>query len=153
MSDETTRAIIESITVKYPAPTVLPSGHVAQVFYDCVKLTPSDLNRLAAQAIGELNKDSFDMVVGVAFTGVLFAAAIAGGKPVGMLYENRIFGQSVSGKTVLLVDDVIFGGDAIRKAEKTLAAQGAKVFGYACVVDRSNGALASKGQVWAAFRE
>jgi len=59
--DETTKAVIERIAIRYDQPTKIPSGDLATVFYDCFQLSPSELARLAADAIGDLDHDTFDM--------------------------------------------------------------------------------------------
>ena len=75
--DETGRAIIEGITVRYDKPREIPGGHKVSVFYDTRLLSPNDLARLAAQATGHLDHNAFDVVLGVAYNGIFFAAAVA----------------------------------------------------------------------------
>lgn len=137
--DETARSIVDSITHHYTeAREVLP-GVKCKVFFDCARLSPSDLARLAAEATGDLNHDDFDLVVGMAYTGILFAGAVAGGKPVSILqHDNNIFGPSVNSKRVILVDDVVASGGRMLRAEKVLENNGAKVVGFACIVDRTS---------------
>ena len=83
--DETTKGIIERIAIRFPKPTRIPSGQVCSVFYDCYQLTPNDLARLSAFAVGHLDHDAFDVAVGVAYSGILFAASVAGGRKVAIL--------------------------------------------------------------------
>ncbi len=152
--DETTRSIIEKITVRYAAPTKIPSGHECQVFYDCFQLSPNDLARLAAQTVGHLPDHSFDMVVGIAYSGVFFASAVAGGRQVAIIQKDeKLFGPSPQGKNILIVDDVVFKGNHLDRAERILTAAGGHVMGFACIIDRSAGAVGSKNRpLWSAFQ-
>ena len=152
--DETTRAIIERILVKFDTPQPVPGGHLCSVFYDCSRLTSPDLARLAAEAVGHLGEGIFDMSIGLAYRGILFAAAVAGGRQVGILQtDGEIFGPSVSGKKVVVVDDVVYSGDHLAQAEKKINAAGGEVVGYACIVDRSKGRPLKLGKpVWSAFQ-
>lgn len=150
--DDTTRSIIERITVSYSEPQKIPSGHSCKVYYDCASLSPSDLARLAAQATGHLAEGEFDMVLGIAYTGVFFAAAVAGGKPAAILQiDGELFGPSLKGHRILVVDDVLHSGRRMREAAKKAEASGATVVGYACIVDRSSGSVSkSNVPVWSA---
>ena len=145
MSDETTKKIIERITINYNQPTKLPSGHVSKVFFDCMMLTPNDLARLAAQATGDLDQDFFDLALGNAYGGLFFAAAVAGGRACAILQKDGLIrGPSLKGKKVIVVDDVVHSGNNLTNAKNIAQAQGALVVAYACIVDRSDGQFGSK---------
>lgn len=138
--DETTREIIRSITIRYSAEQVLPGGHSGCVFYDCAQLSPSQLSRLAASAMWEEEHLDFDIMVGLAYRGIFFASALAGGKQVAILQADaKIFGPSLAGKRVILVDDVIVNGATILSSKAKLEELGAKVVAFACIIDRSTG--------------
>ena len=138
--DETTREIIRSITVRSETERPLPGGHSGCVYYDCPQLTPSQLSRLAASAMWEDEHIDFDVVVGLAYRGIFFASAIAGGKPAAILQaDGGVFGPALKDKRVILVDDVIVNGTAILKSKAQVEALGAKVVAFACIIDRSNG--------------
>jgi orotate phosphoribosyltransferase len=138
--DDTTKRIIERISVSYPTPTRIPTGQVCSVFYDCFQLTPSELARLAADAVGHLDHDTFEMVVGLAYSGILYASAVAGGKRVGILQKDgQIFGPDMRGLRIIVADDVVYRGGRLREATAKIEALGATVVGYACIVDRSGG--------------
>jgi orotate phosphoribosyltransferase len=80
----------------------------------------------------------FDVVVGLAYRGILFASAIAGGKKVAILQaDGNVYGPALKGQRVILVDDVIVEGATIRKSMAQVEALGAKVVALACVIDRS----------------
>lgn len=138
--DETTREIIKSITIRSDAEQQLPGGHKGCIFYNCAYLTPSQLSRLAATAMWEDEHIDFDVVVGLAYRGIFFASAIAAGKPAAILQaDGGIYGPSIDGKRVILVDDVIVNGSTISQSKKQLESMGAKVVALACIIDRSNG--------------
>lgn len=151
--DETTRTIIQKITVQYQQPQRIPSGELCSVFYDCVRLSPNDLSRLAAQAVGDVSEHTFEVAVGLAYGGILFAAAVAGGQHAAILKEDgSVWGVPLAGKKVVIVDDVVHTGGRLRKAEGVLAALGARVVGYSCIVNRSGSDQMSTGKpLWSAF--
>jgi orotate phosphoribosyltransferase len=156
--DETTKAVIERIAIRYDQPTKIPSGDLATVFYDCFQLSPSELARLAADAIGDLDHDTFDMAVGLAYSGILFSSAVAGGRKVAILQKDgNLFGPELKGRRVVIVDDVVYSGSKIREAARKVQAAGGTVVGFVCIIDRSSGAL--KGAIsplgaplWSAFQ-
>lgn len=152
--DETTEDIIERITVHFPKPTQIHSGHTISVFYDCIQLSPNELARLAAQTTGHLPEGTFDVALGLAYSGILFASAVAGGKHVAILQrDGKICGPDLRGKEVVVVDDVVHTGRKIKAAETQAIALGAKVIGFACIVDRSNGKLGDeKKPLWSAYQ-
>jgi orotate phosphoribosyltransferase len=142
--DETTKKVIDRISVVYPNPTKIPTGQTCSVFYDCFQLSPSDLARLAADAVGDVNHDSFDIVVGLAYSGILFAAAVAGGKKVGILQKDgAFFGPPLRGLRVVIADDVVHSGGRLREAAEKVTAAGGAVVGCACIIDRSGGKFQS----------
>ena len=155
--DETTKAIIDRITVRFNPPTRIPSGQVASVFYDCYQLAPSELARLAAEAVGDLNPEMFDVAVGLAYSGILFAASVAGGRKVAIFQKDgKIFGPDLKGKRVVVVDDVVYTGQHLVKAAKKVEDEGAIIVGFVCIVDRSSGILKGpesplKLPLWSAF--
>ncbi len=152
--DETSRAIIEKITVRYEKPVKLPSGHEVRVFFDTARLCPNDLARLAAEATGHLEHDAFDLALGVAYNGIFFAAAVAGGREAAILQaDGCIYGPALKGKRVVLVSDVVCEGRQLRESEKVALAHGADVLGYACIVDRSQGAFDKSAKpLWSAVQ-
>ncbi len=155
MSDETTKSILKKITIEHSTPRPVPGSKLtSKVFHDCAKLTPGDLARLAAQATGHLDDSSFDMTVGIAYTGIFFAAAVAGGRNVAILgTDNVIYGPNLKGERVILVDDVVYSGERILKAAKLIEEAGGKLVGFACIVDRreQNGELSGK-PLYSAFQ-
>lgn len=136
--EDTSVAIIERITQTYSEPRTLANGLQVSIFYDCARLTPSDLARLAADAVGHLADHTFDMAIGLAYTGIFYAAAVAGGRPVGIFQaDQQPYGPEVKGRKVVLVDDIIFTGKRLAQAAAALTSRGALITGFACIVDRS----------------
>lgn len=152
--DETTRGIINRITIKFPQPSRIWTGQVCTTYFDCFQLSPNDLARLAAEAVGHLDKDTFDVAVGVAYSGILFAAAIAGGELVGILREDgTLYGPDVKNKRVVVVDDVVHRGKRIGEAAEKVIGEGGKIVGMACIVDRSEGKFDFNGiPLWSAYQ-
>ena len=157
--DETTKAIIERVSIKFQKPSRIPSGHVCSVFFDCYQLTPSDHARLAADAVGHLDHDTFDVVVGVAYSGILYSAAVAGGRTVVILQKDgRFFGPDLHGKRVVIADDVVFSGRHLLDAAAKVEEEGGVVVGFSCIIDRSGGKLSGetggdlKKPLWSAFQ-
>lgn len=152
--DETTKAIIERITRRHVQPITVGQGEQCTVFYNCIELTPNELTRLAADATGDLSESTYDVAVGIAYTGIFFAAAIAGGSQVAILRDDkRISGPDLTGKRVVIVDDVAHSGRSLLAAEKLVTDAGAVVVGYVCIIDRSNGSFGSEQKpLWSAYQ-
>ena len=152
--DETTKKIVDRITVRYATPQKIPSGDLCAVFYDCIRLSPAELARLAAEATGGLDEDTFDMAVGIAYTGILFSAAVAGGRQVTILTEGKtLAGPPVKSKQVVVVDDVVHTGSRMREAARIVEEAGGKVVGFAAIIDRSDGAFGTSTlPLWTAFQ-
>lgn len=156
--DDTTRASVDRITVRFDSPTKISSGQVVSVFYDCYQLAPSELARLAADAIGDMPHDFFDIAVGLAYSGILYAAAVAGGRQVAILQKDgKLFGPDIKGRKVLVVDDVVHTGEHVLRAAETVKEHGAELVGFVCIIDRSEGALTTTSSVlqaplWSAFQ-
>lgn len=157
--DETTKGIIERISLRFPKPSRIPSGQICSVFFDCYQLCPSDLARLAADAVGHLEHDAFDIAVGLAYSGILFSAAVAGGRKVAILQKDgKFFGPDLRDKRVVVVDDVVHSGKHLLDGARKVEAEGGIVVGFACIVDRSGGLFASEQSsplrkpLWSAFQ-
>ena len=156
--DETTKASIDRITIRFEKPTRIPGGQFTSVFYDCYQLAPSELARLAADAIGDLDHDAFDVAVGLAYSGILFAAAVAGGRRVAIVQKDgEVFGPDLRNRKVVIVDDVVHTGGRLLEATAKVQSEGASVVGYVCIIDRSSGQLSDEGSplkapLWSAFQ-
>ena len=152
--DDTTKALIDSITVRFDKPATITGGHVCTVFYDTLKLSPNDLARLAAQAVGHLPNDAFDIALGMAYDGIFFSAAVAGGRLGAILQtDQKIYGPAMKGRKVIVVGNVVLTGQHMYRAQELIEQQGGKCIGYACIIDRSNGTIGSaKRPLWSAYQ-
>ena len=132
----------------------LKSGRVSPYFFNAGLFSngyaAAKLSRYYASAIAESGVE-FDMLFGPAYKGIplatLAAAALAEHHDVDVPYAfNRkepkshgeggsIVGAPLSGR-VLIVDDVITAGTAIREAHKIITAAGAEVAGIVISLDR-----------------
>jgi len=141
MSDDTTKTIIEKITVTSKTPMIIPgTEHRSTIYYDCAQLTPGDLARLAAGATGHLGAEDFDLALGVAYTGILLASAVAGGRQVAIFgKDGAMYGPACKRRKVLIVNDVIYTGTEVSKAADAARAAGGQIVGFACIIDRSAG--------------
>jgi orotate phosphoribosyltransferase len=93
--------------------------------------------------------------VGLAYSGILFAAAVAGGRKVGILQnDGKLFGPDLKGQRVVLVDDVVYSGQHLQDGGRAIEAEGGKIVGYAAIIDRSKGAFAQTATrpFWCAFQ-
>ena len=145
--DDTTRSVLDRITKRFSQETTLATGHCTKVFFDTVQLSPNDLARLAAQATGGLEHSAFDLALGIAYNGIFFAAAVAGGRQVAILQaDGKLCGPSLAGKKVVIVSDIVVSGKQLYAGEKIARQAGAQVVGYVCIVDRSNGQVGTKEQ-------
>ena len=96
---------------------------------------------------------SFDVVFGPAYKGISLGAIVSSalfsdfGVDVGFAYNRKeakdhgeggkLVGASMEGKNVLVVDDVITAGTAIREAHTMLKEVGAKPVGVVIALDRA----------------
>ena len=132
----------------------LKSGRVSPYFFNAglfnTGYAAARLGRYYAAAIAESGL-KFDMLFGPAYKGIplaaLSAAALAEHQDLDVPFAfNRkeakahgeggsIVGASLSGR-VLIVDDVITAGTAVREAYQIIAAAGAEVAGLAISLDR-----------------
>lgn len=132
----------------------LKSGRVSPYFFNaglfCSGYAAAKLGRYYASAIAESDIE-FDMLFGPAYKGIplatLAAAALAEHHDMDVPYAfNRkeakahgeggsIVGAPLSGK-VLIVDDVITAGTAVREAQDIITSAGAEVAGLAISLDR-----------------
>jgi orotate phosphoribosyltransferase len=132
----------------------LKSGRISPYFFNAGLFSSgyaaAKLGRYYASAIAD-SEVEFDMLFGPAYKGIplatLAAAALAEHHDVDVPYAfNRkeakehgeggsIVGAPLSGK-VLIVDDVITAGTAVREAAQIIAAAGAEVAGLVISLDR-----------------
>lgn len=137
--DETTRNIIEKITINYSEPQEIRPKKFTKTYYDCSQLSINDLNRLAASAFGE-TKPEFEIAVPVNVYSILFAGALAHGHAVSILESTgKIYGPSIKNRKIILVSDVVHEGHEFIRAKKIVEELDAEIVGFVCIVDRSSG--------------
>ena len=132
----------------------LKSGRVSPYFFNAglfnTGYAAAKLGRFYAAAVAE-SKINFDMIFGPAYKGIplvaLTAAALAEhwGIDVPYAYNRKeakahgeggsIVGTPLQGK-VLIIDDVITAGTAVREAYQIIAAAGAEIAGLMISLDR-----------------
>ncbi len=126
----------------------LKSGRISPYFFNAGRLCHgSDLASLARgyrAALGTAGI-AFDMVFGPAYKGIPLAAALAIECDVPYAFDRKeakdhgeggtLIGAPLAGR-VLIVDDVITAGTAIRLSIDKVRAQGAEVAGIAVALDR-----------------
>jgi len=132
----------------------LKSGRVSPYFFNAglfnTGYAAAKLGRFYAAAVAE-SKINFDMIFGPAYKGIplvaLTAAALAEhwGIDVPYAYNRKeakahgeggsIVGAPLQGK-VLIIDDVITAGTAVREAYQIIAAAGAEIAGLMISLDR-----------------
>ena len=132
----------------------LKSGRVSPYFFNAglfnTGYAAAKIGRFYAAAVAE-SKIDFDMIFGPAYKGIplvaLTAAALAEHYGIDVPYAfNRkeakahgeggsIVGAPLQGK-ILIIDDVITAGTAVREAYKIIAAAGAEIAGLMISLDR-----------------
>ena len=132
----------------------LKSGRVSPYFFNAglfnTGYAAAKLGRFYAAAVAE-SKIDFDMIFGPAYKGIplvaLTAAALAEHYGIDVPYAfnrkeakahgegGRIVGAALQGK-VLIIDDVITAGTAVREAYKIIVTAGAEIAGLMISLDR-----------------
>ena len=129
---------------------VLSSGLHSTSYVQCAKLLsyPSKANKICLSLSKKIKKKikKIDLILSPAMGGIIIGYEI--GK---LLKKESIFCERVSGKfvlrrgfnikknsRVLIVEDVITTGKSSLECVKLIKKSGAKLVGYACIIDRSN---------------
>lgn len=133
----------------------LTSGKMSPYYID-LRIVPSFPDAFqkisefyAAFIKNEVGMNNFERVAGIPIAGMPFAALIAYNLKKPFLYirrgarrhgrERRIEGVIAPGDRVLLVDDLITTGLSLRKAAKTIIAEGGVVADAVALLDRQEG--------------
>ena len=129
---------------------VLSSGLHSPIYVQCAKLlsNPSKANKICLSLSKKIKKKikKIDIILSPAMGGVIIGYEI--GK---LLKKETIFCERVLGKfvlrrgfnikknsKVLIVEDVITTGKSSLECVKLIKKSGAKLAGFACIIDRSN---------------
>ncbi|MBT8507676.1 orotate phosphoribosyltransferase [Methanomicrobiaceae archaeon CYW5] len=142
--------LIESGAIRFGDFT-LASGAKSTYYVD-IKTAATDPGLLGAIGAAIADAAVFEVVAGVAVGAVpiAVATALSSGKPYAVIRKaGKGYGLSemiigdVSGKKVLLVEDVTTSGGSVLYGIETLRKAGATVVGVVTVVDREQGAKAA----------
>ena len=130
---------------------ILSSGLHSPKYIQCAQLlsNPTQASKIC-HSLAEKIKNSFndfDLILSPAMGGIIIGYEI--GK---ILNKRTIFSERVNGKfllrrdfkiaknnKVLIIEDVITTGKSSLECSKLAQVVGAKIVGYACIIDRSNG--------------
>ncbi|MEM4080072.1 MAG: orotate phosphoribosyltransferase [Metallosphaera sp.] len=141
---------------------VLTSGKTSPYYIDLRKF-PSfpEFLSVVDEAVVKVKDLGFDFIVGIATGGVPFASFLACklGLPMGYVRlekkgygTNKLVEAEISGRNVLLVDDVTTTGGSLEKAIIEITNSGGKVVGALTIVDREEGATERLRKLGVEFR-
>ena len=130
---------------------ILSSGLHSPTYIQCAQLlSKPEKASMICNSLAEKIKNSFedfDLILSPAMGGIIIGYEI--GK---ILNKETIFSERVDGEfqlrrdfsiqknnKVLIIEDVITTGKSSLECSKLITAAGAKIIGFACIIDRSNG--------------
>ena len=138
---------------------ILSSGLHSPRYVQCAQLLskPKNASKLCNSLAEKINlsfKD-FDLILSPAMGGIIIGYDIGR-----ILNKETIFAERVSGEfklrrdflinkhnKVLIIEDVITTGKSSLECSKLVSLAGAKIVGYACIIDRSRGQSAIKEKI------
>ncbi len=138
---------------------ILSSGLHSSKYVQCAQLLckPEKASRICnslAEKIKSSFKD-FDLILSPAMGGVIIGYDIGR-----ILNKETIFSERVNGEfklrrdfliqknnKVLIIEDVITTGKSSLECSKLVSSAGAKIVGYACIIDRSKGESVIKDKI------
>ena len=138
---------------------ILSSGLHSSKYVQCAQLMskPSQAQKicdsLAAKIIKEI--DDFDLILSPAMGGIIVGYEIGKILNKQTIFSERVNGEFIlrrdfqikKGNKVLIVEDVITTGKSSLECSKLVISNEAKVVGYACIIDRSNGKSSIKEKI------
>ncbi len=130
---------------------ILSSGLHSPKYVQCAKLMsiPNEAVKICQSLADKIKREfnDFDTILSPAMGGIIVGYEL--GK---LLNKKTIFSERVDGEfrlrrdfkiektnKVLIVEDVITTGKSCLECSKLVSTNGAKIIGYACIIDRSNG--------------
>ncbi len=138
---------------------ILSSGLHSPKYVQCAQLlSKPDKASKICNSLAEKIKSSFenfDLILSPAMGGIIIGYEIGR-----ILSKETIFSERVDGKfklrrdflikrnnKVLIIEDVITTGKSSLECSKLVSSAGAKIIGYACIIDRSNGESVIKEKI------
>ncbi len=138
---------------------ILSSGLHSPTYVQCAQLLskPSQANKICLSLAEKIssNFNDFDLILSPAMGGIVIGYEI--GK---ILNKETIFSERVNGKfelrrdfrinkenKVLIVEDVITTGKSSLECSKLVIEAGAKIVGFACIINRSDGNTGIKEKI------
>ncbi len=135
---------------------VLKSGRRSPYFFNVGLLLDGQsqiwLGRGYARVLDEVWNDTFDLLYGPAYKGIVLAGAAAAGchkrqrRPIQFAYNRKeakkhgegglIVGPPMRGRRVIVVDDVITAGTAFRESATAIEREGGILDGLVVILDR-----------------
>ena len=138
---------------------ILSSGLHSPQYVQCAQLMskPSEAFKICSSLSEKIKKEfkEFDLILSPAMGGIIVGYEIGR-----ILNKETIFSERVNGKfklrrdftinknqKVLIIEDVITTGKSSLECSKIVEENNAKIVGYACLIDRSNGKSAIKKKI------
>ena len=138
---------------------ILSSGLHSKQYIQCAKLLSHPAKaELICSSLVEKIKEKFkhvDIVLSPAMGGVVVGYEIGRELKTETIFAERVNGSLIlrrdfkikKDSNVLIVEDVITTGKSAVECSKIVKASGAKLAGYACIIDRGNENIAIKDQM------
>lgn len=131
---------------------ILTSGRHSDRYMQCAKILqhPKYSEILAKELANQINKDEAEIVIGPAMGGIIIAYELArqldalnmfAERENGKMTLRRGFGELVSGKKVVVAEDVITTGGSVAEVIEAVKENGGNVIAVAVLVDRSGGKI------------
>tara|TARA_B100000242_G_C42854636_1_gene396786 strand:+ start:73 stop:648 length:576 start_codon:yes stop_codon:yes gene_type:complete len=150
LTEEETIEILKKTNSLLEGHFILSSGLRSEKYLQCAQLMMyPDLAEKVCKSLAEKIKKSnieFDLVVSPAIGGVLVGYQVSKFLNVPNIFVERVNnvfnlrrGFECKNKKVMIIEDVITTGKSSLECSKCLEDLGAKISGYACIIDRSGG--------------
>ena len=138
---------------------ILSSGLHSPQYVQCAQLMskPDKANKICLSLSEKIKNEfkEFDIILSPAMGGIIVGYEIGR-----LLKKNTIFAERVDGEfklrrdfsikknqNVLIIEDVITTGKSSLECSKLVLDCGARIIGYACIIDRSNGTSSLKEKI------
>ena len=150
LTEEETIEILKKTNSLLEGHFILSSGLRSEKYLQCAQLMMyPDLAEKVCKSLAEKIKKTnieFDLVASPAIGGVLVGYQVSKFLNVPNIFVERVNnvfnlrrGFECKNKKVIIVEDVVTTGKSSLECSKCLQDSGAKISGYACIVDRSGG--------------